>query len=29
MYRDDLRENWELARAGLPLKVVPPLDGMG
>lgn len=26
MYRDDLRENWELAREGLPLKWIPPLD---
>lgn len=26
MYRDDLRKNWELAREGLPLQDIPPLD---
>jgi len=26
MYQAELRENWELARAGVPLKRIPPLD---
>lgn len=26
LHRDELRENWELARAGLPLNPIDPLD---
>ena len=26
LYRGELRENWELARQGLPLNEIPPLD---
>lgn len=26
LHRDELRENWELARAGLPLNLIDPLD---
>lgn len=25
-YQNELRENWELARRGLPLRKLPPLD---
>lgn len=26
LHRDELRRNWDLARASLPLEPVPPLD---
>ena len=26
MYQDELRANWELARAGQPLRRIPPLE---
>lgn len=26
MHQEELRENWELARAGQPLRRIPPLD---
>jgi hypothetical protein len=26
LHRDELMENWELARQGLPLKEIPPLE---
>lgn len=26
IYQDELRENWKLARAGVPLKKIPPLE---
>ncbi len=26
MYQPELRENWNLARAGLPLRKIPPLE---
>ncbi len=26
LHRDELRENWELARTGLPLNQIDPLD---
>jgi hypothetical protein len=26
MYQTELRENWDLARAGMPLRKIPPLE---
>jgi hypothetical protein len=26
LHRDELRRNWDLARAGQPMELIPPLD---